>query len=69
MLLLGTETRLIERLCSSGYCRGVKSLRLTQCSDGRNVRGQVGMDGGGGDRRLIGMRQESCKKPSLYVST
>lgn len=35
----GTETCLIERLCSSGYCRGVKSPRVTLCSDGRNARG------------------------------
>lgn len=40
------EMCLIETLCS-GSCRGVKSLRAASCSDGRNVRGQFGMERGG----------------------
>lgn len=39
-----TETWFRKRLLFFGYWRGVKSLRATSCSDGRNVRGQFGME-------------------------
>lgn len=58
-----------KRPCFSGYCRGVKSLRVASCSDGRNVKGgQFGMEE---EQMINGQKisssQQITASPSYYV--